>query len=213
MMLAIDTSGQMSGIALMDGDHLLAETLWHSERRHSEQVLPQIDAMCRLVEVTPAHVQHIAVNIGPGSWSGIRVGISIAKGLAIANNAMIIGVNALDVLAWPVRQRNPLTALIALGRGRFATTTYTDASWEPGQIQPHNMLGSDLHIPDGHMLVCEPHVAAILPEQLAQHPHIHAAWPQPRILAELGMRILQHNPSGHTIIEPIYLGDPVQPKS
>lgn len=213
MMVAIDTSGHMSALALMQGDELLAETLWRSERRHSEQVLLHLDAMCRLVDIRPADIMHVVVNIGPGSWSGIRVGISIAKGLAIANNAALVGVSALDVLAWPVRQHAPLTALIALGRGRFATATYPTTSWQAGTIAPQNCASTSLHIPDDHLLVYEPHVTSLLAESQARHPRHHVAWSQPRTLAEIGRQCFALQPDGHRIIEPIYLGEPVQPKS
>jgi tRNA threonylcarbamoyladenosine biosynthesis protein TsaB len=214
MMVAIDTSGSMSGLALMaDDGTLLAEQSWYSERRHSEQVLAQLDGLCRLVDVSPADITRIAVSIGPGSWSGIRVGISIAKGIAIANNARIVGINALDVLAWDVRNQGPITTCIALGRGRFATATYPHTPWEIGSIAPTNQSSADMTVAAHDLLVYEPHTAPLLPPTLGTHLRQHCAWPHPRILATLGHHVFGTYPNGHATIEPIYLGEPVQPKT
>lgn len=213
-MVAIDTSGAMSGLALMaDDGTLLAEQSWYSERRHSEQVLAQLDGLCRLVDIRPAHITRIAVSVGPGSWSGIRVGISIAKGIAIANNAVVVGINALDVLAWPVRAQAPVTACISLGRGRFATASYPHHDWDIGGIVPTNQSSADMTVDIQQLLVYEPHTAPLLPTALATHPRHHQAWPHPRILAELGRYAFRTYPHGHAIIEPMYLGEPVQPKT
>lgn len=214
MMVAIDTSGAMSGLALMSDDGgLLAEQSWQSDRRHSEQVLAQLDNLCRLVDVPPSQIRRIAVSIGPGSWSGIRVGISIAKGIAIANDALVVGINALDVLAWPIRNRAPITACISLGRGRFATATYSTDSWGVGSITPINQASTDIQIDTQHILVYEPHTTPLLSPTLVTHHHHHCAWPLPRVVAELGVQAFRTHPHGHTSIEPIYLGEPVQPKT
>lgn len=214
MIVAIDTSGSMSGLAVMTEDGtLLAEQSWYSDRRHSEQVLAQLDGLCRVVDVAPHHITRIAVSIGPGSWSGIRVGISIAKGIAIANNAVVVGINALDVLAWPVRNQGAITACISLGRGRFATATYPNHSWGIGSIAPTNQSGTDMTIAAQDLLVYEPHTLAVLPQSMVSHPRHHSAWPHPRILAELGCNAFHAHPDGHATIEPIYLGEPVQPKT
>lgn len=214
MMVAIDTSGPMSGLALMSADGtLLAEQSWFSERRHSEQVLAQLDALCRLVEITPTQITRVAVAIGPGSWSGIRVGISIAKGIAIANTASVVGVNTLDVLAWPMRNQAPITACISLGRGRLATANYPEHSWDPGSISPINQSINQLMIDAEHILVYDPQSASIVSAALMHHTRHHNAWPYPRILAELGLGAFRTYPHGHPIIEPIYLGEPVQFKT
>ena len=214
MIVAIDTSGAMSGLALMDHEGvLLAEQSWLSDRRHSEQMLVQLDALFRLVDVSPSHIRRIIVCVGPGSWSGIRVGISIAKGLAIANNASIVGINALDVLAWSVRDYAPVTAIIALGRGRFATAVYPDSGWEVGSIMPTNQQSTDMTIDAQHLLVCDPQALSLLPSTFITHHRRHCAWPHPRMLAELGLRVFRTTPNGHSSIEPIYLGEPVQLKT
>ncbi|MBM4412076.1 MAG: tRNA (adenosine(37)-N6)-threonylcarbamoyltransferase complex dimerization subunit type 1 TsaB [Chloroflexi bacterium] len=213
MLVAIDTSGTMSGLALMRDGELLAEIAWQSDRRHSEQLLPQLDALCRLVGVAPADLTHVAVSIGPGSWSGIRVGISVAKGLALANSAHVIGINALDVLAWPMRHRAPITACISLGRGRFATSAYPHPAWPIGTMTPTNCHISEMHIPADHLLVYEPHMRTLLPDTVVNHLHHHVAFPQPRTLAEIATHRLRTSPyQPDTVIEPLYLGEPVQPK-
>jgi tRNA threonylcarbamoyladenosine biosynthesis protein TsaB len=206
MLVAIDTSGDTSGIALW-GDHgLIAQTQWQSGRRHSEQVLVQIDALCRLCDVAPSIITHVAVSCGPGSWSGIRVGISIAKGLAIANDIPVIAVNALDVLAWPWRTSAPITAALALGRGRVAMAHYPIQSWHPGSIAAHNMTVSQLSVDcAGNAICCAPHLWTQLPDAatITHHAPFHAT---PALVAAVALQ----TPATTIPVAPIYLGEAVK---
>ncbi len=206
MMLTIDTSGTLSGLAITDGQRVLAELQWQSGRRHSEQVLPQLDALCRLVEITPQQIGHIAVALGPGSWSGIRVGISIAKGLTLATDATIIGVASLDAIAWSHRG-NECQAVIALGRGRYAVATYPATDWAPGSISATNVAVIE-PLTSGPLL-CDSDTAAAIH---IVHPTVtpHIIWPRPLTYAQIAAALLRQPAPTPFTCEPIYLGDPVQ---
>lgn len=206
MMLTIDTSGTLSGLAITQDQRILAEIQWQSGRRHSEHVLPQLDALCRLVEVTPPQFTYIAVALGPGSWSGIRVGISIAKGLAIGTNAIVIGVASLDALAWGMRGI-ACTALISLGRGRFAVAHYPAHPWVPGTVAATNEATIEIH--DGACIVCDSDTAQSV---LQIHPNAtpHIVWPRPFAYAQIASALLRMDDAKPYRFEPIYLGDPVQ---
>lgn len=206
MMLTIDTSGARSGLAITQEQRVLAELQWESGRRHSEQVLPQIDALCRLVEVAPQDFRHICVALGPGSWSGIRVGISIAKGLTLATDAPIIGVASLDALAWQLRG-TACTAVLSLGRGRFAVAHYPAALWAPGSIPASNQAQVDST--DQRIIVCEPETAHIIRTNLPD-TNIQTTWLRPLTYAQVGMQIREDQDVPMYRCEPIYLGDPVQ---
>ena len=125
MLLAIDTSTDDSGIALYDGVRVLAECAWHSGRRHAEQVLPLIDHLMQRLDLRPADLTAVAVATGPGSWSGLRVGMSLAKAIAESRGLPIIGVPTLDVLAYPHRHGAlPVVPMVRLGRDRYGAAVY-----------------------------------------------------------------------------------------
>ena len=204
MILAIDTSGSISGLALCDGDRMLAEQQWQSGRRHSEQLLSQLDALCRLVEVVPMRIRTVVVARGPGSWSGIRVGISVAKGLALASDATVIGVGTLDALAWPARGTAG-TACLPLGRGRFAVATYPATAWTPGSVTATNTDS----IPSETPIWCDAeHSTAI--STAAPHATVIPCWPRPLTYIHIARWLQTHHADTDQPIEPIYLGDPVQ---
>lgn len=204
MLVAIDTSSDMSGVALYGAAGLLAQTQWQSGRRHSEQVLAQLDHLCRLCDVAPASVTHVAVSVGPGSWSGIRVGISIAKGLAIANDIPVIGVSTLDLLAWPWRGTQAISAALSLGRGRLAIAHYPATAWIPGSISAHNTpLSQCTPALFGTALCCDTRVWDQLALPVTHHLPHHVT---PALLATVALQ----TPASHAPVAPIYLGDPVQ---
>ena len=206
ILVAIDTSSDMSGVALWGDSGALAQTQWQSGRRHSEQVLAQLDALCRLCDITPTMFTHVAASIGPGSWSGIRVGISIAKGLTIALDIPVVAVSALDVLAWPWRGQQPVSVALSLGRGRLACAHYPAHPWLPGSISAHNTPISSLTSATLQpTLCCDTSVWQQLAPQLTGIQQVAPLHATPALLAMVALQ----SPASTTPIEPIYLGDPV----
>ena len=118
-LLAIDTSTDWAGIALTDGRDW-AELNWSSGRRQTTQLLPEIDRLLGRMDMTVQEVGAIAVAIGPGSFSGLRVGLSLAKGFALAADLPIIGVSTLEatMVGWLDGER-PLVGVVRAGRKRF----------------------------------------------------------------------------------------------
>jgi len=125
MFLAIDTATQTASLALHDGERVRVEVTWHSAGRHTRELMPQIVWMIAQAGGRMADVTGVAVSIGPGSFTGLRVGLAVAKGLALANDLPIVGVPTLDVIAHAhVAQRSPLVAVLQAGRGRLAAMRY-----------------------------------------------------------------------------------------
>ena len=211
ILLAIDTSNELSGLALYQHHTLLAQIHWASARRHSEQLLPQLDALCRLANITPPQITSVAVSLGPGSWSGVRVGISMAKGIALANDAPIIGVSALDLIAWQWRGIKAITACLSLGRGHYAVAHYPATAWQPGNIQPHNVTLSQLADLDTPTICSTDLVWEQIYPSLPPHSiHIPTMTP-PTLVAQIA---LFTGVDATAVIEPLYLGEAVvtQPK-
>ncbi len=125
MLLALDTATQFASIALYDGVSVLAELNWRSERRHTVELAPQVDALLALRKITPQDLTALAVAIGPGSYTGTRIALSFAKGIVAATGLPLVGVPTLDALAYPhIRADATLCALVAAGRKRYCWASY-----------------------------------------------------------------------------------------
>ena len=126
MLLALDTATRLISIALHDGHTLAAEATWQSGAYHTVELAPQVALLLRRANVEPGQLQGVAVAIGPGSYTGLRIGLGFAKGLALANALPLVGVPTLDILmrAQPPRAEHAL-ALLQAGRGRVSAGPYT----------------------------------------------------------------------------------------
>jgi tRNA threonylcarbamoyladenosine biosynthesis protein TsaB len=133
VILALDTSTAIAGLALYDG-RVAGEITWYSGRNHSVELMPQVEALMRLKGVHPSHLEAIAAATGPGSYTGLRVGLSAAKGLCLSLEIPMVGVPTLDVLAEPHRETGiPVMAVLDAGRRRYATAVYDRGSGEFGR--------------------------------------------------------------------------------
>ena len=98
ILLAFETSGPTASVALMKDGALLAEHAVHHTRTHSETVLPMAEALMAQMEIAPSMLHAIAVNLGPGSFTGVRIGICTANAMASALQIPIYGVDSLRAL-------------------------------------------------------------------------------------------------------------------
>lgn len=134
MLLALDTATRLASIALYDGQRLLSEATWHSAQQHTVELMPRVVEMLQQAELTPRALSAVAVALGPGSFTGLRVALSVAKGLAVAHDLVLLGVPTLDIVAYPHRwQPLPVCALVQAGRGRVCWALY---GWREGVWQP-----------------------------------------------------------------------------
>ncbi|TET86817.1 MAG: tRNA (adenosine(37)-N6)-threonylcarbamoyltransferase complex dimerization subunit type 1 TsaB [Dehalococcoidia bacterium] len=100
--LGIDTSSRFNTIGLISGNQILADFTWES-RDSLQKIILNIDLVLRNGGLTLADVDRLAVGLGPGSWTGVRVGVTVGKILAYAMNKPICGVSSLDALAYQAR--------------------------------------------------------------------------------------------------------------
>jgi tRNA threonylcarbamoyladenosine biosynthesis protein TsaB len=118
-LLAIDTSTEQASIALFDGHHL-AELTWPAGRDQTVSVLNQIDHLLTLNKLTVADLAAVSVATGPGMFNGLRVGMSVAKGLAFSASLPLIGVPTLAAVVLPFTECGlPIIAVLPAGRGRL----------------------------------------------------------------------------------------------
>ncbi|HAE85144.1 MAG TPA: tRNA (adenosine(37)-N6)-threonylcarbamoyltransferase complex dimerization subunit type 1 TsaB [Anaerolineaceae bacterium] len=139
MLLAIDTSTNWIGLALFDGTQILCEQTWHSQSYHTTELVPAIDEILTRTQVRRAELSGLGIALGPGSFTGLRIGMSVCKGLALALDLPVAGFPSLDILAvgQPLLRR-PMITLLQVGRGRFAWARYfnQDKQWvQEGSVQ------------------------------------------------------------------------------
>ncbi len=133
LLLAVDTATVTASLALYDLTHdlLLAESTWQARRRHTQELLPAAQQMMAHLGARPAQLAALAVTTGPGSFTGVRIALSMVKGigLGLATPPQVVGMPTLTVTAapWlPLAQRAAaqVCAYIQAGRGRYNWTIF-----------------------------------------------------------------------------------------
>ncbi|QQK75239.1 tRNA (adenosine(37)-N6)-threonylcarbamoyltransferase complex dimerization subunit type 1 TsaB [Salicibibacter cibarius] len=99
MILAMDTSTYVLGVALGDSSTIRAEWTTHEKKNHSLRLMPGIDHVMKTVNASPSDLEGIAVTTGPGSYTGVRIGVATAKGMASALRLPMYDVSSLEALA------------------------------------------------------------------------------------------------------------------
>lgn len=97
--LAIDTSSNVASAALLEDDHLLGEFVLNHKKTHSQEIMPMIDNVLKRCECNVNEIDLFAAAKGPGSFTGLRIGIATVKGLAHSVNKPVIGISTLEGLA------------------------------------------------------------------------------------------------------------------
>lgn len=125
MLLAIDTATGTASLALYDETGIIGETTWRTREHHTRSLMPELVRLLKLCEVNVSQLRAVAVSTGPGSFTGLRIGLSAAKGLALGLNLPLLGVPTLDAAAFAFAdQPLPVWAVIQAGRGRYAGALY-----------------------------------------------------------------------------------------
>ncbi len=125
MLLAIDTATRIPSLALYDGERVVAEETWRSANNHTVELTPGLVRMLERQRISPSELKGIAVALGPGSFTGLRIGLGVAKGLALTLAIPLVGIPTLDALVYAQgRKRGPVCAMLQAGRGRVSAAFY-----------------------------------------------------------------------------------------
>ncbi|UXR77824.1 MULTISPECIES: tRNA (adenosine(37)-N6)-threonylcarbamoyltransferase complex dimerization subunit type 1 TsaB [unclassified Staphylococcus] len=131
--LLIDSSNQPLAVALMKGDEVLVSYTSAVKQNHSVQLMPQVASLIETANITPQDLTNIVVAQGPGSYTGLRIGVTVAKTLAYTLNANLYGVSSLKALAATVQHTNRFIIPIMNARREYV---YAGAyQWQDGQLQ------------------------------------------------------------------------------
>ena len=213
MLLAVDTSTAQVGLALYDGSQVIGEYAWRSRQRHTVELAPAVFELLTRCGLTMDDVLALGVALGPGSFTSLRVGLSLVKGFALARGLPLIGIPTLDVLAaaQPLARR-PLLVAIQAGRGRLAAGWYkrSRSGWQakgPARVVTAKALAEEVKSP---AIVCA-ELTAEERQTLAGNAEIQLASPaqsvrRPAVLAERAWRRWQAGDvDDRATLAPIYL--------
>jgi tRNA threonylcarbamoyl adenosine modification protein YeaZ len=127
MVLSIDTSSAYAGIALAADGNILAELTWNSGQWHTVDLVPGIEFLFKMAKINKKDVKAVFVATGPGSFNGLRVGISAAKGIAYSLEIPIVGISTMEIAAFPFAFSKVLMCSIhGAGRSEIAVSFFRE---------------------------------------------------------------------------------------
>ena len=99
LILAVETSGRLGSVALAQGNKLLSESHFSGPMRQSAEIFPAITDLLSKFSKKPEQIEQVYISVGPGSFTGLRIAVTLAKTLALANGVKIVTIDTLDVIA------------------------------------------------------------------------------------------------------------------
>lgn len=140
LLLAIDTATSAGSVAVSAGDSILALRTFQAPREHSRRLFPEIDRALGDAGGQRGQIGAVAVTIGPGSFTGLRIGLSAAKGLCMALEAPLVGLSTLEVLAARVPWcRLPVCVALAARREEVYTAAFDTSRGRPRPLSPERV--------------------------------------------------------------------------
>jgi len=222
MLLAIDTATRYASLAVYDGERVISEETWRTANYHTVELMPAIVRMLERQDVSVEALQAVGVSLGPGSFTGLRIGMGVAKGLVLSREIPLLGVPTLEIVAYPhFSQRQPICAVVEAGRGRLCVQIYRRrrGRWrstnEPRLTTPEGLCG----MVETTTLFCgeiDAVLSALLQERLAEKASLAspaASLRRAGYLAELAWaRFQQGEADDPDTLSPIYLQQPASDK-
>jgi tRNA threonylcarbamoyladenosine biosynthesis protein TsaB len=219
LILGLETATPQIGVAIGGHEGVIASAHVRHERKHAETLVPMVQFVCAQAGVDLDDLAAIAVDIGPGLFTGLRVGIATAKGLAYALKVPTVGVSSLDLVAFPLRfsSRLVVTAIDAR-RGEVFHAGYRQVPgglqrvMGPGVCSPRELASELLAMRDEVLLVGDGAVRyqevfdEVGPLEIAE---AGLAYPDAGSLVQLAhARALREEFAPHWSLEPMYLRQP-----
>ena len=219
MLLAVDTSTQSVGIAIFDGNRFLCEETWISRRYHTVELASAVEANLKRAGLEAKDLDVLGVAIGPGSFTGLRIGLALVKGIAYTQQLPVLGIPTLDITARAIPSSDQrLAAVLQAGRSRLAVGWYksVDGKWVSENLI-ENLSLDELIDKIDQPCVLTGELTKETRLTVADHPLITVADPtlamrSPKYLAELAWMRWQAGEADEILaLKPFYLhkGDPI----
>ncbi len=221
MILALDSSTSLAGLALYDVQGVAAEFSWLSHRDQTVQIMPLVQKMLDLQGRHPSDLTGVAVATGPGSFNGLRVAVSAAKGVALSLGLPLFGLSSLDIVAAQHSYlEGRLGALVEAGRGRFGAAFYEvgGGGWQRQGDYLNLSVDELISRLSGPLFVAgelKPAQRELILAQRLEEVRLlppAAALRRPAFLAEIAWNRLQAGDPGDDLasLQPIYLHQPTE---
>jgi tRNA threonylcarbamoyladenosine biosynthesis protein TsaB len=164
LVLAVETSSRVGSVALARGPALLADSTFSAPMQHSAELFPTISQLLNRFHVVPGDIAQVYIAIGPGSFTGLRIAVAMAKAMHLANETAIVTVNSLDVIATNTGDVSSafslqdsqgagldrIAAVLDAKRGEFYAAVYQRVEWT-GRAAPAPDVGYVIPAPDGQI--------------------------------------------------------------
>ena len=177
LVLALDTSTSIGGVCLLTRDSVVANRSFDSGVRHCQQLFLEIDEMCAVAGCEPNDVDLVATTIGPGSFTGLRIGLAAAKGICFAARKPLVTVPTLEVLASRLPfSEQPVCAIIDARKNQVYTATYDMTNLYPKELSPARAVEPEALIAEfDHHVICTGNGAQVYAAMLDQSPVVKQA--------------------------------------
>lgn len=219
-LLALETSTRTGSIALFSDGALVSEYLTGIRATYSEMLLPLIDQVLRTAGITIEEIDHFAIAQGPGSFTALRIGMSVLVGLSIATDKPVITIPTLDGLACNVYGSRHL--ICPLIDGRRGEVYYAFYKWDdlgklrrlsPYRVAAPGKVIAEINetavlLGDGIALYADHFLSALHERALIPPAHLH--YPRASAIGSLAMQRLKDDPPAavHETVAPLYLRPP-----
>lgn len=152
LMVAIETSGRIGSVAAGCGDNVLAKSTFSGFMKHSTELFPHIQKLLTDIDACPADIRQLAITAGPGSFTGLRIAVTVAKMMNFAHNTQIIAADTMDVLAENAVEYNKqavnepidcVATILDAKRNLFYAAAFEQTGDEWSRILPTGLLKAD----------------------------------------------------------------------
>jgi tRNA threonylcarbamoyl adenosine modification protein YeaZ len=220
--LSIDTATDTASVAISREGKPIAEISWYAGQNHTVNLMPNALHLFKLTGEEINKIDAVFVSLGPGSYNGLRAGLSAAKGLALSLDIRLIGIGTLEIEAYPYADAGlPICVIHNIGRGEIASATYrmSNAGWQKVIEEHITTLDALCKTIDTKTIICgqfaafpdtQPDPAQFIAERLGDTAVIReTTLRRAGVLAELGWRRLERG-EGDDIatLQPLYLRRP-----
>ncbi|MBU0516313.1 MAG: tRNA (adenosine(37)-N6)-threonylcarbamoyltransferase complex dimerization subunit type 1 TsaB [Proteobacteria bacterium] len=193
LVLGLSTATPLGGVALIEDEVVLEARRWRAPRSHGRYLWPALQEVLNQAGRTPREVDLVAACVGPGSFTGLRVGLAAAQGMALAAGRPAIGLDSLFLLAGELPwSRHPVRPVVDVRRGQVATALYDTLSGRPeprGQMEsltpaqvverldgPTILVGNGLRVYAGQWPIGDDRIRHAPPDLDHPRPEAVALW-------------------------------------